>query len=225
MWNEADSECGHVIENVMKNPLAALAAALILAAPLAAHAQDVPSYASQGPSDDAQIRGRIANFDGAYNLQVRDDKGYIDNVVLHPGTIINPTGLTLAPGMVVSILGFNAGPYFAANEIDTPYTYQANVPYYGGHPWNYYGPSVNIGFFFGNTGWWHGETFGGPTRFVGGARVYTNVRVNSTYRGGTFQGRTYVAPPERGGYHAQAHATAPRGETSHGESPRGQHGR
>jgi hypothetical protein len=213
----------------MKRILAALAFALPLAwcaAP--ALAQDAPSYAqpqAQAVSDDAQIRGRVTGFDGGYALQVTDENGYVDNIELHEGTIINPTGLTLAPGMVVSILGFNAGPYFAANEIDTPYTYQANVPYYGGHPWNYYGPSVNIGFFFGNTGWWHGETFGGPTRFVGGARVYTNVRVNSTYRGGTFQGRTYVAPPERGGYHAQAHATAPRGETSHGESPRGQHGR
>jgi hypothetical protein len=185
----------------MKTPLAALAAALILAAPLAANAQDVPSYASQGPSDDQQIRGRIANFDGGYNLQVRDDKGYIDNVVLHPGTIINPTGLELAPGMVVSILGFNQGPTFAANEIDTPYTYYGGVPYYGGHPWNYYGPSISLGFFFGNTGWWHGGAFGGyGYRYAGGVRVYNHVVVRNVYRGGAFQGHRYIAPASRGGY-------------------------
>jgi len=185
----------------MKNPLAALAAALILAAPLAATAQDAPSYASQGPSDDQQIRGRIANFDGGYNLQVRDDKGYLDNVVLHQGTIINPTGLTLAPGMVVSILGFNQGPTFAANEIDTPYTYYGGVPYYGGHPWDYYGPSISLGFFFGSPGWWHGGAFGGyGYRYAGGVRVYNHVVVRNVYHGGTFQGHRYVAPASRGGY-------------------------
>ena len=186
----------------MKNPIAALAAALILAAPLAASAQDAPSYAAQGYSDDAQIRGRIASFDGGYNLQVRDDKGYVDNVQLHQGTIINPTGLELAPGMVVSILGYNQGPDFAANEIDTPYIYQEGIPYYGGHPWNYYGPSISLGFFFGgNSGWWHGNSFGGGRyHYNGGARVYNNVTVHNVYRGGNFQGHRYVAPATRGGY-------------------------
>ena len=65
-------------------------------------------------------------------MYVRDVRGYVDNVTLHQGTIINPTGLTLAPGMVVSILGYNAGPFFAANEVDTPYTYTYGVPYYAG---------------------------------------------------------------------------------------------
>jgi len=197
----------------MNRILATLALALPLSlAALPAAAQDAPSYANPGAaaSDDAQIRGRIASFDGGYNVQVTDENGYIDNVQLHEGTIINPLGLTLAPGMVVSILGYNAGSVFAANEIDTPYTYAAGVPYYGGHPWNYYGPSIELGFFFGNTGWWHGEAFGGPSRFNGGARVYTNVRVTNTYRGGNFQGRAYVAPVERGGYHAQARTEAPR---------------
>jgi len=139
----------------MKKQLLAAAAALVLAAPLAASAQEVPSYAAvQG---DQQIHGRITAFDGAYNLQVRDDNGYIDNVELHDGTIINPTGLTLAPGMVVSILGDGAGQAFDANEIDTPYVFENEVASYGGHPWNYYGPSISLGFFFGNTGWWHGS--------------------------------------------------------------------
>jgi hypothetical protein len=97
-------------------------------------------------------------------------------------------------------MGYNAGPYFAANEIDTPYTFYAGYPYYAGHPWNYYGPSVSLGFFFGNNGWWHGGAFYGPPRFVGGARYYNNIHVNTFYRGGGFQGHNYVAPAERGGY-------------------------
>jgi hypothetical protein len=184
--------------------LAALAFSASIAAPIATMAQDLPSYA-QG-SDDAQIRGRIASFDGAYALSVRDDQGYLDNVQLHEGTIINPTGLTLAPGMVVSILGYNQGPYFSANEIDTPYTYDGGVPYYAGHPWDYYGPSFGLTFFFGNPGWWHGNYFHGGYRYYGGTRVYNSVVVHNVYHsnvpGGGFRGRTFVAPREAGGYHA-----------------------
>jgi hypothetical protein len=194
----------------MTRLIAAIIAALFLAAPLAANAQIAPSYAA-GPAQDgdANIHGRILTFDGAYSLQVRDEKGYVDNVQLHQGTIINPTGLTLAPGMVVSIMGYNAGSVFAANEIDTPYTFYYGAPYYAGHPWNYYGPGISLGFFFGNPGWWHGGGFGGGYRFVGGARVYNNVRVNAVYRGGAYQGRNYVAPPERGGYVPHGAARAP----------------
>ena len=197
---------------IMPRLIAALIAALFLAAPIAANAQitsggppNGPSYAAPAANPDAQIHGRILTFDGAYALQVKDEKGYVDNVQLHQGTIINPTGLTLAPGMVVSIMGYNAGSSFAANEIDTPYTFYSGAPYYAGHPWNYYGPSVSLGFFFGNAGWWHGGGFAGPYHYMGGARVYNNVRVNAIYRGGTFQGHNYVAPRAMGGYdvHAQ----------------------
>ena len=43
------------------------------------------------------IHGRVVSFDGGYSLQVHDDRGFIDNVRLHQGTIINPTGITLSP--------------------------------------------------------------------------------------------------------------------------------
>ncbi len=191
----------------MQRLIAALIAAFFIGAPLAAVAQIAPSYSDsdQGPggNEDAQIHGRILSFDGGYNVQVKDEKGYVDNVQLHQGTIINPTGLTLAPGMVVSIMGYNAGSYFAANQIDTPYTFYAGYPYYAGHPWTYYGPTVSLGFFFGNVGWWHGGGggfYGGPYHYYGGARVYNNVHVNAYYHGGSFQGRNYVAPPSHGGY-------------------------
>ena len=115
---------------MIKLALAALAALIVLA-PATAGAQPLPSYAQAPPSyasgDEENIHGRIVSFDGRYALQVRDERGFIDHVQLHQGTIINPTGITLEPGMIVSILGYNAGPYLAANEIDTPYTYIAGV--------------------------------------------------------------------------------------------------
>ncbi|HEX3468647.1 MAG TPA: hypothetical protein VHT05_11265 [Candidatus Elarobacter sp.] len=188
---------------MLKQLLAALAA-LTFAAPIAALAQDVPSYAEGQPSyasGEENVHGRIVNFDGAYNLQVRDEQGYVDNVQLHQGTIINPTGITLQPGMVVSILGFNSGSYLAANEVDTPYTFYGGQPWYGGHPWNYWGPTVGLTFFFGNVGWWHGSYFGGPYHYVGGVRVYnTQIRINNVH-GGVYQGHNYVAPASRGGYY------------------------
>ena len=145
-----------------KASLAALTAALFLTFAQAAPAQPVPSYARPLPANaDEQIRGRVTGFDGGYNVSVRDERGYIDHVRLHPGTIINPTGITLAPGMVVSVFGHNAGSYFAANEVDTPYTFYGGVPYYYGIPWYNYGPNIDLGFYFGNPGWWHGGYYHG----------------------------------------------------------------
>ena len=191
--------------NIMRNFFAALGAALLLLLPLAGQAQTVPSYAAPTPNGDVQIHGRIVSFDGGYKLQVRDEKGYVDDVRLHQGTIINPTGITLEPGMIASILGYNAGSYFAANEIDTPYTFYYGVPYFAGRPWNDYGPAISLGFFFGHPGWWHGPAFGGGYHFQGGARGYPGVHVNAVYRGGTFRGRDYVAPRARGGYTGHPH--------------------
>jgi hypothetical protein len=140
---------------------AAAAASFALITPLVASAQDAPSYAHPAvPSygtQDQEIHGRIISFDGGYAVQLRDDRGYVDTIRLHPGTVINPIGITLSPGMVVSIDGYNAGPYFSANEIDTPYTLYGPVPYYAGRPWYAYGPDVSLGFYFGDTRWWHGR--------------------------------------------------------------------
>lgn len=115
----------------------------------------VPSYASSLPpyaTAEQTIHGRIQSIDGQYKITVRDDNGYLDSVALHHGTIINPTGLTLAPGMSVTIIGYSAGSVFEANEIDTPYTYSGPYPtpvYYGpgwwypGFPYGY-GPSYSL---------------------------------------------------------------------------------
>ncbi len=127
------------------------------AAPAAAQTQPLPSYATAG---DATIQGVVRSIDGRYNITVRDVNGYIDRVALHDGTIINPTGLTLAPGQTVTILGRPNGSTFDANEIDTPYVaYGYGYPAYP-YPYAPYGfyPHVALGFgFYGGGFAFHGR--------------------------------------------------------------------
>jgi len=149
----------------------ALLVAAAIAVPATAFAQDAnaaPSYArpSYG-SDEEVVKGQVVSFDGGYSLHVRDDRGYIDNITLHQGTIINPTGLRLSPGMTVTVRGVNRGNVLDANQIDTPYQTYGAVPIYpyaiGPYPYayaypvypygyGYYGgyyPRVSIGIGFG----------------------------------------------------------------------------
>jgi hypothetical protein len=156
--------------------LAALIALAAAAVPVGTFAQTAapdapPSYARPGTvTGDETIQGRIASFDGAYNLQVNDDRGFVDNVRLQQGTVINPTGIRLTSGMRVTIHGVNAGSAFTANEIDTPYqSYGATygpVPVYGSlvypypaypYPYPVYGyPYVPFGIGFGFGGFHRG---------------------------------------------------------------------
>jgi hypothetical protein len=114
----------------------------------------IPSYATQ----EQTIRGRIASINGQYGMTVRDVNGYLDNVQLHQGTVINPTGLKLVAGMSVTILGYNSGAAFQANEIDTPYTHGGPPPPYYGVAWSY--PAFVFGYgygwprYYGPT-WWN----------------------------------------------------------------------
>ncbi len=127
---------------------AAALATLALAVPPAASAEttrssgSIPSYAAAGK--DQSVRGVVANYDGKYVLQVRDRAGYLDNVRLHQGTIINPTGLPLQNGMRVIVYGYNAGRTFAANEIDVDVPPVVFVP----------GPPVHVGVRLGFWGRW-----------------------------------------------------------------------
>jgi hypothetical protein len=126
--------------------LSAGVAAVTLAIAAPAAAQTPPSYALQPQS---RIEGRIASIPGKYTIEVNDNNGYVDNVSLHDGTIINPTGIRLAPGFPVTIYGEANGSTFVANEIDTPYRYVAyyGAPYYwGAYP--SYGLSLGFGFGF-----------------------------------------------------------------------------
>lgn len=88
--------------------LAALAATLLL-----------PAIASAMPTDQT-IHGRIVAVTGKYSLQLRDDNGYVDNVQLHQGTVIDPTGASLEPGMQATITGHGDGNGFVADDVDEP---------------------------------------------------------------------------------------------------------
>jgi hypothetical protein len=145
--------------------LAVPLAAVAQDAPVAAGPQDVPSYARPAEvSTDETIHGRIRSVDGAFSLSVDDDRGFVDTVQLHQGTIINPTGLSLGAGMSVTIQGYNAGSVFEANEIDTPYSYEGPAPtpvYYGPGYWcpgfaYGYGPSFSVAVIFGDGGYGYG---------------------------------------------------------------------
>jgi hypothetical protein len=133
---------------------AILSAALIT--PAIASAQD---YAPAG--QDQQIQGTVASINGTWDITVADANGYADSVALHQGTIINPTGLTLEPGMSVTIDGYADGPNFDAMEIETPYQYSGPAPvamYYGPGSWypGYaagWGPSFSLVFNSGSRSW------------------------------------------------------------------------
>jgi hypothetical protein len=114
--------------------------------PLAASAQSL-SYATPPVAGTEMIRGTIASVNSKYNISVHDERGFLDSVSLHDGTIINPTGLTLAPGQTVTIDGTANGQTFIANEIDTPYTYVADP--YGAYPYGYPNAAFGLGFGFG----------------------------------------------------------------------------
>lgn len=68
----------------------------------------------RGGMRDGRVTGVVSSF-GGYNLQLRDGMA----VSLHQGTVINPTGTTLAPGMRVAVRGSrNSAGGFNADEID-----------------------------------------------------------------------------------------------------------
>ncbi len=95
----------------MKTALAASALILAVAAPLAIQA---------APEDGRPITGTIVSVDSKYQLTLQDNQKHTETVVLHQGTIINPLGARLLPGMNVTILGASVGPdRVAANEIDS----------------------------------------------------------------------------------------------------------
>jgi hypothetical protein len=146
----------HLTTTIATRLLGTAVAVLALITPAVASAQSAPSYAIGGT--DQQITGTIAAVNGTWNISVADANGYTDSVELHQGTIINPTGLTLEPGMSVTIIGDADGPNFDAMEIDTPYQYDGPAPvavYYGAGDWypgyaEGWGPSFSLFFDIGS---------------------------------------------------------------------------
>ena len=145
-------------KSFINHHLARIASSILVAAFAVAA---LPAIASAQVAPGEQIQGTIQSINGTWNITVLDANGYLDNVGLHQGTIINPTGLTLAPGMSVTILGYTDGNVFEANEIDTPYQYAGPLPtpVYYGPGWWYpgfaygYGPSFSLSLNFGGGGW------------------------------------------------------------------------
>lgn len=108
----------------MKRPFIAIALALGVLAlvPAVAQANEIivarPAYAvAVAPpfAGDHEVRGTVTYFN-AFTLTVRVDGRQIP-VHLHQGTIINPRGLTLQPGMYVRVFGFWANGNFQADRI------------------------------------------------------------------------------------------------------------
>jgi hypothetical protein len=145
---------GAAVLTLAASGIAAAQPALSVAPPAATQPAAVsapPSYAT--PTTEEQISGSVTAVTGKYTLQIRDTRGFLDNVTLHPGTVINPTGLKLEPGMQVAITGVNAGSSFTANQIDAPYAIALM-----GRPG--YDAGVGFGFGFGGWGWGPGYRAG-----------------------------------------------------------------
>jgi hypothetical protein len=192
---------------------AALAVTFAVAAPLAASAQQ---------AEDQQLQGTVQSINSTFNITVLDSNGNLDNVELHQGTVINPTGLTLAPGMNVTVDGYADGSQFDANVIQTPYQYSgpAPIPVYYGPGWWYpgfaygYGPSFSLFIGTGGGPWLYRQPWGG--RWYASTPVHTFVGV----RGGYTAGARYPAAVNRysspaahyagGGYTAARAYSAPR---------------
>ncbi len=111
-----------------------------------------PSYAVRQES----IRGTVRSFDGQWLMYVRDGRGNLDRVRLHQGTIITPTGLTLEPGMHVTVYGHPGDGVFVADDIETPYRYVRYQSGYG-YPYSYPSWEGNFGWGFGGFGGWGGD--------------------------------------------------------------------
>jgi hypothetical protein len=94
---------------------ASIVAALVL--PVAALADTQSSATSVGA---ATLSGVVTSIDGKTSLTVRDNRGSLDSVTLHKGTIINPTGSQLKPGTPVTIVGHADGRAYDADAINAP---------------------------------------------------------------------------------------------------------
>ncbi len=155
------------IARIVCAPLVAALAFGAAVLPLVVGAQTLPSYArpGSGPTTSGEtIHGVIEAIQGPYRILIRDDRGFVDDVTLRQGTVINPRGLRLAVGMSVTIYGLAAGSTFSALEIDTPYDYDTSPSgstYYGGYPAYDYGYGQNYGGFYGQ--YYEGFPFGSVT--------------------------------------------------------------
>jgi hypothetical protein len=61
----------------------------------------------------------VASFDpNSGNLQLNDDRGFVDTVQFGQNTVVRPGNAQLQPGTVVTIVGSAQGSVFAADSVD-----------------------------------------------------------------------------------------------------------
>jgi hypothetical protein len=77
-----------------------------------------PLSASAQPFPNETIQGTVQKYDGSEHLYIADVRGFTDDVALGDQTAIRPAGTQLAPGMAVTVHGYNAGHWFDATAID-----------------------------------------------------------------------------------------------------------
>jgi hypothetical protein len=97
-----------------------ISSALIIASLALPAAARADSYSFATHSGDQTLHGVIASIDGKYALTVRNDRAGSEKVMLHGGTVIDPTGLQLMPGMQVTISGHPDATTFDADKIEAP---------------------------------------------------------------------------------------------------------
>jgi hypothetical protein len=102
----------------------------LLSSPVSA--QERPSYALPQVQPQNVVRGVYWSQVDKYHIYVKDVNGYIDSIELYQGTVINPTGITLVPGMALVIYGEARDRVFFAHQIDTIYGYAVPIPR---NPW------------------------------------------------------------------------------------------
>ncbi|MHB8433815.1 MAG: hypothetical protein ACYC8W_10850 [Candidatus Tyrphobacter sp.] len=111
--------------------------------------EGTPSYAVHQQS----IAGTIRSLDGQWIVYVRARNGDLDRVQLHQGTIITPTGLTLEPGMQVTVYGHPGDGVFVADDIETPYRYIPNRYPAWQYPYPGWGFNMGWGWGWGGGDW------------------------------------------------------------------------
>jgi len=96
--------------------VASVGAVATTAAPAAAQYLAPPyAYGAYGAPANALI-GTVTYF-YQFNMTVQGPNGAVVPVQLHQGTIINPRGSTIVPGMQVTVRGYWSNGQFFANRI------------------------------------------------------------------------------------------------------------
>jgi hypothetical protein len=185
--------------NLHPRKITTVLAALVALTLQAAAAETTPPYATT----DEAIHGSVSSINGRA-LSLRDERGFVDNVALHAGTIITPTGIELEPGQAITVHGHADGGVFRADEIDAyavsyaqPYAADPYVAYadpYLGYPDPYFGYGYGYGYGY--------DAFFGSSVFFGfGDRGFRDRGFRGhDFSGRGFSGRGFSGGGARGGH-------------------------